>query len=232
MDYAGFTIGRLVRNHLASIQGTREEAELDCRKSMASALSPAVSTIVTLLNDTQMSLASAACLAVGEMGRCGPLLDAEDANPPDRAVERLIAVTIDPKANGRIRERAVSSSLLLPQEDTSEVNFASNFQALAAGFQPVGRMSHPKSRHIIETFLGAAQEIKDVEIQFTLGDALAAASLGLCSPEGRDQWTCQPEEFRAPECGVETQLEFLLEQLLTKYVNHFHPNVKQATSIW
>ena len=112
MDYAGFTIGRLVRNHLASIQGTREEAEFDCRKSMASALSPAVSTIVNLLNDTQMSLASAACLAVGEMGRCGPLLDAEDANPPDRAVERLIAVTIDPKANGRIRERAVSSSLL------------------------------------------------------------------------------------------------------------------------
>ena len=69
--------------------------------------------------------------------------------------------------------------------------------------------------------------MKDVEIQFTIGEALVCASLGLNSPESRDPWTVKERHFIEPE-NAPAQLDFLLEELLDKYVAHLNPNVKQV----
>lgn len=73
--------------------------------------------------------------------------------------------------------------------------------------------------------------MKDVEVQFTIGEALVAAALGCNSPESRDPWIMKEEDFVAPD-GAPSQLDFVLEELLTKYVPHLHPNVKQVLKIF
>jgi hypothetical protein len=69
--------------------------------------------------------------------------------------------------------------------------------------------------------------MKDVEIQFTIGEALVCAALGLNSPESRDPWTVKERDFVEPE-NAPSQLDFLLDELLNKYVAHLNPNVKQV----
>jgi proteasome component ECM29 len=69
--------------------------------------------------------------------------------------------------------------------------------------------------------------MKDVEIQFTIGEALVCAALGLNSPESRDPWTVKERDFIEPE-NAPSQLDFLLDELLNKYVAHLNPNVKQV----
>ena len=72
------------------------------------------------------------------------------------------------------------------------------------------------------------QEIKDVEVQFTIGEALVCAALGANSPESRDHWTVKESEFVEP-LNAPSQLAFILDELLAKYVSNLHPNVKQVT---
>jgi proteasome component ECM29 len=69
--------------------------------------------------------------------------------------------------------------------------------------------------------------MKDVEIQFTIGEALVCAALGLNSPESRDPWTVKERDFVEPD-NAPSQLDFLLDELLNKYVAHLNPNVKQV----
>jgi proteasome component ECM29 len=76
-------------------------------------------------------------------------------------------------------------------------------------------------------FIELLQELKDVEIQFTIGEALVCAALGLNSPESRDPWTVKERDFKEPE-NAPSQLDFLLDELLNKYVAHLNPNVKQV----
>jgi proteasome component ECM29 len=49
--------------------------------------------------------------------------------------------------------------------------------------------------------------MKDVEIQFTIGEALVSAALGLNSPESRDTWTVKERDFVEPE-NAPSQLAF------------------------
>ena len=122
----GYTIGRLVRAH---------SDEKSCRESLGSRLSPAASLVIDFLFTDlphQLTL-NATCLAIGEMGRCGPLLDSSPT--PDRAIEKLMAIVNDAKTNGRIREKA----------------------ALAAGFLSLGELHYPRRQYIIENFLSFAQ---------------------------------------------------------------------------
>ena len=79
----------------------------------------------------------------------------------------------------------------------------------------------------LDYFSISLQEIKDVEIQFTMGEALVAAALGMNSPESRDPWMVKEEDFMAID-NATSELQFILEELLGKHVNHHHPNVKQV----
>lgn len=73
--------------------------------------------------------------------------------------------------------------------------------------------------------------MKDVEIQFTIGEALVCAALGVNSPESRDPWIVRETDFIEP-ANAPAQLDFLLDEILNKYVSHLHPNVKQVNSLF
>ena len=80
-------------------------------------LSSCTSLVVDYLLDSSHPMTlNAACWAVGEMGRCGPLLDVADpavataAPVSDRAVGKLLDVVGDAKTSGKIRERAAMAA--------------------------------------------------------------------------------------------------------------------------
>ena len=133
----GYTIGRIVRAHLSQSDdpARRVELEKSCRESLSSRLTPAASLVIDFLfTDLPHPLTlNATCLAIGEMGRCGPLLDSSPTS--HRAIEKLMAIVNDAKTNSRIREKA----------------------ALAAGFLSLGELHYPRRQYIIENFLSYAQ---------------------------------------------------------------------------
>ena len=67
--------------------------------------------------------------------------------------------------------------------------------------------------------------MKDIELQFSIGESLVCAALRLNSPESRDPWTVKESDFIEPNAP---QLDFLIDELLNKYVAHRNPNVKQV----
>ena len=129
----GYTIGRIVRNHLSQA-ANRVELEKSCRVQLSPRLSTATSLVIDFLFDSPHPMTlSAACLSVGEMGRCGPLLDSTGNS--SRAVEKLLSVVDDVKIGSKIREKA----------------------ALAAGYLSLGELEYPRRKDIIEHFLTATQ---------------------------------------------------------------------------
>lgn len=129
----GYTIGRIVRDHL-SRPDERLQLESQCRDRLASRLSTATSLVIDFLFDsTHPMTLNAACWSVGEMGRCGPLLDA--TGDSSRALEKLLSVVNDAKTNSKIREKA----------------------ALAAGYLSLGQLEYPRRKDVIEHFLTTAQ---------------------------------------------------------------------------
>lgn len=130
----GYTIGRIVRNHLAQSDSNRKDLEKSCRDQLSSRLSTATSLVIDFLFDSPHPMTlNAACTSVGEMGRCGPLLDS--SGDSSRAVEKLLCVVDDAKIGSKIREKA----------------------ALAAGYLSLGELEYPRRKHVIEHFLTTAQ---------------------------------------------------------------------------
>lgn len=129
----GYTIGRIVRTHLSG-PGNRIELEQSCRTHLEPRLSNATCLVIDFLfGSPHAMILSAACVAVGEMGRCGPLLDTGDS----RAVDKLLNIVGDAKINGRIREKA----------------------ALAAGYLSLGEFEYPRRKYVIEHFLTSTEVI-------------------------------------------------------------------------
>ena len=87
---------------------------------------------------------------------------------------------------------------------------------------------------LIEKFIEMASDIKDIELHFTVGDALVFCALGHLSPAARDAWTVAEEDHTEEEgdMGREEELGWLLEKLTGELTRSTHPSVKQAACLW
>jgi proteasome component ECM29 len=96
--------------------------------------------LVGLLSHQQPLLASAACLAVGEMGRCGPLAETGGGQDElrDKLVAELLRLLKSEKVSMKIRERA----------------------AMSRGLVCVGDPDFPDRKKIVQSFIDAAHDIK------------------------------------------------------------------------
>eukprot|EP00095_Tigriopus_kingsejongensis_P007808 maker-scaffold204_size260821-snap-gene-1.36 protein:Tk07808 transcript:maker-scaffold204_size260821-snap-gene-1.36-mRNA-1 annotation:"proteasome-associated protein ecm29-like protein" len=164
-------------------------------------------------------LTMSACLSLTELGRCAPLAlpnatnDGTDLKSKLGVVKRLLSILKTVKTPMKIREQA----------------------ALALGFLCVGDPQFPHQKLILEEFLLMTSEIKDIELQFTMGEALVYAAIGPNSPSGRDFWTTTEEEFRVGvvESDQANELvEWLLSELCSKHIASTHPNIKQSSCLW
>ena len=145
------------------------------KKGFWSAFVEALQMIAGLLSHHQPLLNSAACLAIGEMGRSGPLNESGNDELRDKVVNEMLRLMKSEKVSMKVRERA----------------------ALSCGLICVGDESFPDRKKIIQSFLEAAQDIKDVELHLTMGEALVHASFGPLSSARRDFWTTKDEDFVA-----------------------------------
>ena len=85
----------------------------------------------------------------------------------------------------------------------------------------------------LESFIELASEIKDVELHFTIGDALVHCALGPTSPAARDVWSVSEEDFTPLDAQSDkNDLEWLVTQLTTNLTRSTHPNIKQASCLW
>jgi len=168
------------------------------------------------VNTTQNLLVGAACLSLAELGRCGPLPlpdSGPDTEPKNKLglVTKLLGLVKSNKSAMRVRERA----------------------ALAVGSFCLGDAAFPHRRLLLESFIELASEVKDVELHFTIGDALVHCALGPLSPAARDVWTVAEADFKPVESGGgDSELEWLLAQLTDKLTQSSHPNIKQASCLW
>jgi proteasome component ECM29 len=91
---------------------------------------------------------------------------------------------------------------------------------------------------ILDECLKAANEIKDLELHFSMGEAIVYASLGPRSPKGRDPWQVEENDFIPIGGGggladnSEDHVKWILDQLCGTYMLSEHPNVKQASCMW
>ena len=94
-------------------------------------------------------------------------------------------------------------------------------------------MSSSVFRLLIEKFIEMASDIKDIELHFTIGDALVFCCLGHLSPAARDAWTVSEEDFtEEEEEGQREELGWLLNKLTGELTLSTHPNIKQASCLW
>lgn len=181
-----------------------------------------INHLVTFLKHSNALLVGSACASIGLLARRKslPLVDGKikDIGSPDAKkpaiesiskidiVERLMDVMNNTKLSAKTREKA----------------------ARALGLLCVGE-KFPHAQKILEGFLSTAKETKDVEVHFTIGEALVMCCQSIWSPEARNAWTT-PLSNQPIECD-DAQLELLLEELL-KLAKTTHPNSKQASCIW
>ena len=180
-----------------------------------------VGLLLGQLGQSNSLLLSAACLALAELARCGPLPlpdQAEEGQEDTKLslIQRLLSLVKSGKTNMRVRERA----------------------ALAAGSLCLGDRNFPHRRTLLESFIELAADIKDIELHFSIGEALVFISLGVKSPAARDLWSVEEAEFSPLETGTDQQeednleLAWLLDQLTGKLTRSTHPSVKQASCLW
>ena len=163
------------------------------------------------LTDGHSMLMSASTLALGELGRCGPLK--MDNSEKQKLVKRLMELVKSGKIGMKLRERA----------------------ALALGQLCIGDVEFSCRQDILDGFLDSAREIKDIELHFTIGQALVYATLGPLSARGRNLWKVAESEFQASKCNPnasDNQVQYVLTALIDKHTLSTHPSEKQASCIW
>ncbi|XP_052776475.1 LOW QUALITY PROTEIN: proteasome adapter and scaffold protein ECM29-like [Mya arenaria] len=210
----GHLIGQLLRRRrLESSQGGSLWQKME--KAVEQAVI-AIARLVKVTDENNPMLAAGACQAIGEIGRNAPLPlpsgsegELEGEITKLSVVKNLLAIIKSGKENTKSKERA----------------------ALCLGQLCVGEEKFPHRKLAIQGLLDAVTS-KQIELHFTLGEALVFAAQGPTSPAGRDLWTQTEEEWKAIANYSEDEVEWYLTTVLERYVTSANPHVRQASSVW
>ncbi|KAK7476082.1 hypothetical protein BaRGS_00032709 [Batillaria attramentaria] len=161
-------------------------------------------------------LKGALCVALGEIGKSTAL-----PLPPGG----------DGDAEGGITKYSLINKLVGLIKTTKEINKTKERAAVCVGCVCVGDGAFPHRRYAMEELFQAVQS-KQVELQFSIATALVWAALGRKAPVARDAWTHTEADHQATTVHLEDDVEWYLNQLLSKYVPHSNPHLRQAACIW
>ncbi|KAL6466788.1 hypothetical protein MHYP_G00245920 [Metynnis hypsauchen] len=172
----------------------------------------ATKTIGSFLDSGSPMLTVAAVTALGEIGRNGELLIPGDGDGFTKLslVDNLLARIPSGKETGKMKERAIQT----------------------LGFLPVGDGEFPHQKKLLQGLMDSV-EAKQVELQFTVGEAITGASIGTCSGAARDVWTCTEDQYCPPQNVKNNDVvPWVLSSILSKYIVSQNPHVRQAACIW
>ncbi|KAI2668629.1 Proteasome adapter and scaffold protein ECM29 [Labeo rohita] len=202
----GYMVGRYMnkRRSLMPTEPTPKENE--------ELIAMATKTIGSFLDSESSLLTVAAVTALGEIGRNSVLLIPADGNGFTKLslVDNLLARIPSGKETGKMKERAIQT----------------------LGFLPVGDSEFPHQKKLLQGLMDSV-EAKQVELQFTVGEALTNAAIGSCSGAARDVWTCTEDQYCPPENVKNNDIvPWVLSSVLSKYIPSPNPHVRQAACIW
>nr|XP_015201351.1 PREDICTED: proteasome-associated protein ECM29 homolog isoform X1 [Lepisosteus oculatus] len=172
----------------------------------------ATKTIGSFLDSSSPLLSIAACTALGEIGRNGPLLIPSEGSDFTKLhmVENLLARIPSGKESSKMKERAIQT----------------------LGYFPVGDGEFPHQKKLLQGLMDSV-EAKQVELQFTVGEAITSAAVGTSSVAARDVWTSSEEEYTPPANAKSNDVvPWVLNTILSKHIASSNPHVRQAACIW
>ncbi|MEQ2306110.1 hypothetical protein AMECASPLE_004693 [Ameca splendens] len=212
----GYMVGRNLsrKKVMASCESTQNKGE---EMSITSQdddklVSMATKTIGSFLDSSSAMLTVAACTALGEIGRNGTLLIPAEGEGFTKLsiVENLLARITSGKESIKMKERSITT----------------------LGYLPVGDTDFPHQKKLLQGLMDSV-EAKQVELQFTVGEAITSAAIGTCSGAARDPWTCTEDQYSPPH-NVKSNdvVPWVLNSILSRYIPSQNPHVRQAACIW
>ncbi|XP_008315268.1 proteasome adapter and scaffold protein ECM29 isoform X2 [Cynoglossus semilaevis] len=212
----GYMVGRYMgkKNALSCSDSTHNKGQkMSVSSQEGDALvSMATKTIGSFLDSSSPLLAVAACTALGEIGRNGSLPIPAEGEGFTKLfiVENLVARIPSGKETTKLKERIIQT----------------------LGNLPVGDGDFPHQKKLLQGLMDSV-EAKQVELQFTVGDAITSAAIGTSSVAARDPWTCTEDQYSPPNNMKNNNVvPWVLNSILSKYIPSQNPHVRQAACIW
>ncbi|KAM4053541.1 proteasome adapter and scaffold protein ECM29 isoform 2-T2 [Anomaloglossus baeobatrachus] len=209
-------LGYLIGRYLDSTKTRKGPQEMEEPDSLSvseqnETIQACVETIGTLL-DNGSPLSIAAITALGEIGRNGalPIPDEGSGLTKNQLVEGLLARIPSGKETNKAKERAIRT----------------------LGYFPVGDGNFSHQKKLLQGLMQSV-EAKQIELQFTIGEAITNAAVGTKSTAARDVWMVAEEDYE-PCADVKENdvVTWVLDQILNKHVVSVNPHVRQASCIW
>ncbi|XP_071264383.1 proteasome adapter and scaffold protein ECM29 isoform X2 [Salvelinus alpinus] len=212
----GYMVARYMskRKSFANVDSAlnREQRMNDTPKEDEELVAIATKAIGSFLDSGSPLLAVAACTALGEIGRNGTLLIPSEGEGFTKLamVENMLARIPSGKETLKMKERAIQT----------------------LGYLPVGDGDFAHQKKLLQGLMDSV-EAKQVELQFTVGEAITSAAIGTSSGAARDPWTCTEEQYSPPD-NVQSNdvVPWVLNSILAKYIPSQNPHVRQAACIW
>ncbi|NXW10169.1 ECM29 protein, partial [Fregetta grallaria] len=216
----GFTVGRyLAKGKIRTMElHDIEQPNTAVMPEQEQLIKSTTETIGSFLDSTFPFLVVAACTALGEIGRNGPL-------------------PIPSEGTGFTKLRLVESLLarIPSSKETNKARFCSGMKERAIqtlGYFPVGDEDFPHQKLLLQGLMDSV-EAKQIELQFTVGEAITSAAVGTSSVAARDVWTVTEEEYIPPsDLKVNDVVPWVLDLILNKHIISPNPHVRQAACIW
>lgn len=212
-------LGYVIGQHLRQTSDP-QAMEQEGLKEIYDAMQKALKKLASFLKDGSSILCSGACIALGEIGRNGPLPLAPGS--PD-----------DKEDSEEVTKLTVVKSLLRLVQSIKEKDPIKNKEhaATCLGNLCVGDPDFPYTHKVIEGIMAAVQA-KQMELHMTIAEALVCAALGVTSPSGRNIWIQQEHEFKASVANKKDEVEWYLLKLLKEHIHSQNHHVRQASCIW
>uniref|UniRef100_A0A2K6FEV9 Ecm29 proteasome adaptor and scaffold n=1 Tax=Propithecus coquereli TaxID=379532 RepID=A0A2K6FEV9_PROCO len=209
----GFTVGRyLAKKKMRIAEQQDPERNADFLPEQEELIQSATEIIGSFLDSTSPLLAIAACTALGEIGRNGPLPIPSEGSGFTKLhlVESLLNRIPSTKETNKMKERAIQT----------------------LGYFPVGDGDFPHQKLLLQGLMDSV-EAKQIELQFTIGEAITSAAIGTSSVAARDAWLVTEEEYTPPAgAKVNDVVPWVLDVILNKHIISPNPHVRQAACIW
>uniref|UniRef100_A0A8C0I7C7 Ecm29 proteasome adaptor and scaffold n=1 Tax=Bubo bubo TaxID=30461 RepID=A0A8C0I7C7_BUBBB len=210
----GFTVGRyLAKRKIRTVElHDIEQPNTAVMPEQEQLIKSTTETIGSFLDSTSPFLVVAACTALGEIGRNGPLPIPSEGTGFTKLqlVESLLARIPSSKETNKMKERAIQT----------------------LGYFPVGDEDFPHQKLLLQGLMDSV-EAKQIELQFTVGEAITSAAIGTSSVAARDVWTVTEEEYIPPsDLKVNDVVPWVLDLILTKHIISPNPHIRQAACIW
>uniref|UniRef100_A0A673VCA3 Proteasome adapter and scaffold protein ECM29 n=1 Tax=Suricata suricatta TaxID=37032 RepID=A0A673VCA3_SURSU len=208
----GFTVGRYLAKKKMRMGEQDPETNADFLPGQEELIQSATETIGSFLDSTSPLLAIAACTALGEIGRNGPLPIPSEGSGFTKLhlIESLLNRIPSSKETNKMKERAIQT----------------------LGYFPVGDGDFPHQKLLLQGLMDSV-EAKQIELQFTIGEAITSAAIGTGSVAARDAWLVTEEEYTPPAgAKVNDVVPWVLDVILNKHIVSPNPHMRQAACIW